>query len=120
MRRDCQVQVGIERVTQRTKWAESRTKVGDCRRYVVVGSSSGVLGNKLPYSRLSVCDIGHTGGSHCTRRYLSIINAGCNGVTCDSFMQLSWYRCFYLSLFQPCTSVRYRPGFLTELITHMQ
>lgn len=102
MRRDCQVQVGIERVTQRTKWAESRTKVGDCRRYVVVGSSSGVLGNKLPYSRLSVCDIGH------------------NGVTCDSFMQLSWYRCFYLSLFQPCTSVRYRPGFLTELITHMQ
>lgn len=94
MRRDCQVQVGIERVTQRTKWAESRTKVGDCRssissRYL---STSGVLGNKLPYSRLSVCDIGHAGGSHCTRRYLSIINAGCNGVTCDSFMQLSWYR----------------------------
>lgn len=92
MRRDCQVQVGIERVTQRTKWAESRTKVGDCRRYVVVGSSSGVLGNKLPYSRMSVCDIGHAGGSHCTKGYLSIINAGCNGVTCDSFMQLSWYR----------------------------
>lgn len=51
-----------------------------------------MLGNKLPYSRLSVCDFGHAGGSHCTRRYLSIINAGCNGVTCDSFMQLSWYR----------------------------
>lgn len=30
------------------------------------------------------------------------------------------YRCFYLSLLQLCTSVRYRPGFLTELITHMQ
>lgn len=42
-----------------------------------------MLGNKLPYSRLSVCDIGHAGGSS-TRRYLFIIIAGC-----DSFMILS-------------------------------
>lgn len=48
-----------------------------------------MLGNKLPYSRLSVCDIGHAGGSHYTRRYLFIIIAQFYDFINFS---LSWYR----------------------------